>query len=87
MLVWTVVFVLAFPFALFSQPVTVQVFLSAVAFLVVLTPFVKWLRNNSAQIVRLLISPLLVLCLLLGNEQKLALNVAILTAPLAASEY
>jgi hypothetical protein len=87
MLVWTVVFVLAFPFALFGQPVAAQVCLSVVAFLVALTPVVGWLRDNSARITRLVIAPLLVLCLLLGNEQRLALNVAVLTAPLAASGY
>lgn len=87
MLVWTVVFVLAFPFALFVQPVAAQVFLTVVAFLVVLTPVVGWLRESSAQIVRLGIAPLLVLCLLLGNEQRLALSVAVLTAPLAVSGY
>lgn len=87
MLVWAVVFVLAFPFALFNQPVEAQVFLSVAAFLVLLTPVVKWLRTFDATLVRLLIAPLLVLCLLRGNEQRLALDVAVLIAPLAASEF
>lgn len=79
----SVVFVLAFPYSLFEQPIVVQVFISIAAFIVLLFPL---LRNPIVEVKtvnKVLVTPLLILCLLLGNAKKLELVVAVVAAPLA----
>ena len=77
-----VVFVLAFPYSLFEQPISVQVFLSIVAFAVLLLPLVPRLVPLGT-VNKVVVTPLLILCLLLGNAKKLELVVAVVAAPLA----
>ena len=89
-----VVFVLAFPYSLFEQPIVVQVFLSIAAFVALLAPVLNGLtvsvRNkvpftvnlDLVAIANLFVTPLLILCLLLGNVRKLALVIAAGAAPL-----
>ena len=90
----SVVFVLAFPYSLFEQPIVVQVFLSIAAFLVLLAPVLNGrsvsfrgkplfvLDLNLTATAKLVVTPLLILCLLLGNVKKLALVIAVGAAPL-----
>ena len=89
-----VVFVFAFPYSLFEQPIIVQVFLSIAAFVVLLAPVLNglavWYRGkvlfrvslDLAAVSKLVVTPLLITCLLLGNVRKLALVVAAGVAPL-----
>lgn len=87
------VFVLAFPYSLFEQPTVVQVLLSVVAAVVLIGPVVQNrsltvlkkqfdLSFNLDTTAKLFITPLLILCLLLGNVKKLALVAAAVVAPL-----
>ena len=87
------VFVLAFPYSLFEQPTVVQVLLSVVASVVLIGPVVQNrsltvlkkqfdLSFNLDTTAKLFITPLLILCLLLGNVKKLALVAAAVVAPL-----
>jgi hypothetical protein len=83
MILFVLVFVLSYPFALLGQPLVTQILLSTAAALVLLTPLVETAYTDPVSLVRYLVTPLLVLCLLLGNEQKLELVAAVLSAPLA----
>ena len=87
------VFVLAFPYSLFEQPTVVQVLLSVVAAVILIGPV---LQNQSVIVLKkrinlsvdldatakLFVTPLLILCLLLGNGKKLAMVAAAVVAPL-----
>ena len=83
MILFVLAFVLSFPFALLEQPPVTQVLLSVTAGLVLLTPLVNGLYNFSVRLVRLVVTPLLILCLLFGNETKIGLVISVLSAPLA----
>ena len=83
MILFVLVFVLSYPFALLDQPLVSKILLTVTAALVLLTPLVDRAYRHSVPIVRLLLTPILVVCLLLGNEQKLAMVVSVLSAPLA----
>ena len=83
MILFVLLFVLSYPFALLGQPLVAQILLSTAAALVLLTPLVDTAYTYPVPLVRYLVTPLLVLCLLLGNEQRLDLVAAVLSAPLA----
>ena len=82
-MIFAVVFCLAYPFALLEQTTVPQVLLSVAAAIVLLAPLIGSLYRHTLVLVRLVVTPLLILCLLLGNEQKLPLVVSVLVAPLA----
>ncbi len=82
-MIFLIVFCLSFPFALTEQPVVCQVLLSVAAFIVLLAPLSERLYSHSLSLVKLVVTPLVLLCLLLGDEQKLPLLASALSAPLA----
>ena len=83
MILFVLAFVLSFPWALLEQPPVVQVLFSVATALVLLTPLVDGLYKLSVPLVRLVVTPLFLICLLVGNEAKMAMVVSVLSGPLA----
>jgi len=83
MILFVLAFVLSFPWALLEQPPVVQALFSVAAALVLLTPLVDGLYKLSVPLVRLVVTPLFLICLLVGNEAKLPMVVSVLSGPLA----